>query len=352
MQLLLGGPCDNSDPRPKHRALGRRRRRGMGGGRQAGRQAQPDLVDLRRARRLLGVVDLVGHGAVHAAGRLRHRRRRASSTWSRCRRWSAPSCGFRTRSRPAKFGGRNWTIVSALLLLIPTLLTLYVMKQPGHVLHHVHDRRGVRRLRRRQLRLVDDEHQRLLPAAAQGLGAGPERRRRQHRRAGHPARRPAGDRHGQQHRARNRLCHLPCADRTGRRRRRAVHGQPAQPAVQPRRHGRGVALQALLGDELPVHRHVRILHRVLVRLRSGAADQLPGRRRQCRAGVAARRADRVHRAAARLDLPAVRRQAVRPHRRRQGDAVHVRRDDLRGGRPGRPPACSTTAQRALRRAGR
>jgi MFS transporter, NNP family, nitrate/nitrite transporter len=32
---------------------------------------------------------------------------------------------------PAKFGGRNWTIVSALLLLIPTLLTLYVMQQPG-----------------------------------------------------------------------------------------------------------------------------------------------------------------------------------------------------------------------------
>jgi NNP family nitrate/nitrite transporter-like MFS transporter len=32
---------------------------------------------------------------------------------------------------PARFGGRNWTIVSALLLLIPTVLTLYVMKQPG-----------------------------------------------------------------------------------------------------------------------------------------------------------------------------------------------------------------------------
>ncbi|MBI3212394.1 MAG: NarK/NasA family nitrate transporter [Mycobacterium sp.] len=32
---------------------------------------------------------------------------------------------------PARFGGRNWTIVSALLLLIPTLLTLYFMKQPG-----------------------------------------------------------------------------------------------------------------------------------------------------------------------------------------------------------------------------
>jgi MFS transporter, NNP family, nitrate/nitrite transporter len=31
---------------------------------------------------------------------------------------------------PAKFGGRNWTIVSAVLLLIPTMLTLWVMKQP------------------------------------------------------------------------------------------------------------------------------------------------------------------------------------------------------------------------------
>ncbi|MGW4242280.1 nitrate/nitrite transporter [Nocardia sp. NPDC004722] len=31
----------------------------------------------------------------------------------------------------AKFGGRNWTIVSALLLLIPTLLTLYFINQPG-----------------------------------------------------------------------------------------------------------------------------------------------------------------------------------------------------------------------------
>jgi NNP family nitrate/nitrite transporter-like MFS transporter len=31
---------------------------------------------------------------------------------------------------PARFGGRNWTIVSALLLLIPTVMTLSVMKQP------------------------------------------------------------------------------------------------------------------------------------------------------------------------------------------------------------------------------
>ncbi|MGU3499179.1 nitrate/nitrite transporter [Mycobacterium sp. C31M] len=32
---------------------------------------------------------------------------------------------------PARFGGRNWTIASALLLLIPLALTLWVMSQPG-----------------------------------------------------------------------------------------------------------------------------------------------------------------------------------------------------------------------------
>lgn len=32
---------------------------------------------------------------------------------------------------PARFGGRNWTVVSALLLLVPTLLTLYVITRPG-----------------------------------------------------------------------------------------------------------------------------------------------------------------------------------------------------------------------------
>jgi NNP family nitrate/nitrite transporter-like MFS transporter len=32
---------------------------------------------------------------------------------------------------PARFGGRNWTVVSALLLLIPTILTWYVMANPG-----------------------------------------------------------------------------------------------------------------------------------------------------------------------------------------------------------------------------
>src|SRR5919201_785497 len=31
----------------------------------------------------------------------------------------------------AKFGGRNWTVFSALVLLVPTVLTLYYMANPG-----------------------------------------------------------------------------------------------------------------------------------------------------------------------------------------------------------------------------
>ena len=139
-------------------------------------------------------------------------------------------------------------------------------------------------------------------------------------------------------RTRNRLCHLPCRDRLGRDLRRAVHGQPRHSAVQPWRDGRSAAVPRLLGDELPLHRHLRLLHRVLLRVRSGAADQLPRRWRQCRAGRAARGTDRIHRPAARLDRPAFRRQAVRPHRRRQGHDVHLHHDDLRRRNTWSPPA--------------
>ena len=94
----------------------------------------------------------------------------------------------------AKFGGRNWTIVSAALLLIPTIAT---GDRAGarRLLHDPAGRLLPRRRRRRQLRQLDGQHQRLLPRPAQGLGARPERRRRQPRRPGRPARRPAGAGH-------------------------------------------------------------------------------------------------------------------------------------------------------------
>ena len=68
------------------------------------------------------------------------------------------------------FGGRNWTIVTALLLLVPTILIAIVL-EPGVSFTTLLIVAAVRRRRRRQLRLLDDQHQRLLPGPAQGLGA-------------------------------------------------------------------------------------------------------------------------------------------------------------------------------------
>ena len=71
---------------------------------------------------------------------------------------------------PAKFGGRNWTIVSALLLLIPTLLTLWVMKRPDSSYTTFMVVAAFAGPRRRKLRVVDDQHQRVLSTAARRAG--------------------------------------------------------------------------------------------------------------------------------------------------------------------------------------
>ena len=67
------GGREDLEPQPQYRALGRRRRRCLERRWREDREAQPDLVDIRRARGLLGLVHLVGDGAVHAAGDLPHR---------------------------------------------------------------------------------------------------------------------------------------------------------------------------------------------------------------------------------------------------------------------------------------
>ena len=76
-----------------------------------------------------GVVDLVGDGVVHAAGRVSHRR---SGEVRPRRRANRRRCGSSHSVRPAvtRFGGRNWTIFSALVLLVPAALTLYFMAHP------------------------------------------------------------------------------------------------------------------------------------------------------------------------------------------------------------------------------
>ena len=235
----------------------------------------------------------------------------------------------------ATFGGRNWTVFSAFVLLIPTVGTMLAARPPGPSAVAVPGVRSTGRPRRRQLRVVDDQHQRVLPAAAQGLGTGHQRRRRQHRGADGPARRPARHRHPRQPPALLGVRGLP--GRAGHRgdRRRALHGQPRAAQDRPDGHGLDPAGTRHLGDLAALHRHVRLVHRLRVRVRPGAADQLRRGRSERGAGVAARRADRVHRPAARVAVAGVRRQASRPHRRWPGDAVGVRRDDPRRRNSGR-----------------
>ena len=71
-----------------------------------------------------------------------------------------------------RFGGREWTMISASLLLIPTAL-LAVVVPSGWLAEQRTTRssgcccvRGDRRLRRRQLRLLDGEHLVLLSRSA------------------------------------------------------------------------------------------------------------------------------------------------------------------------------------------
>ena len=80
------------------------------------------------------------------------------------------------------FGGRNWTIFSAAVLFIPTLRAR-LFRQPAR--HPVlADAAGGLHggSRRRQFRLQHGQHLVLLSRPHEGLGARPERGRRQHRR--------------------------------------------------------------------------------------------------------------------------------------------------------------------------
>ena len=118
-------PAGRRDP-AAHRPLDRRlapRGPGVLGGRRApGRPAQPGLVDLRRAPRLLGLADLERQLGVPAAAGLRRSPRSSCSCWSRCPTWSARCCGCPTRSRCRGSAAATGRSSAPLLLLVPTLL--------------------------------------------------------------------------------------------------------------------------------------------------------------------------------------------------------------------------------------
>ena len=161
-------------------------------------------------------------------------------------------------------------------------------EQPGHAFGMMLLRRRARRRRRRQLRIVDDEHLLVLPGEGEGLGARPQRRRRQHRR-----RRGAGAVRGR--RGRSRPASASHLERAGLLYvplvllaavlRVALHGQPVGRQGRLRlRAPRRRASAAHLGDVVPLHRHLRLVHRL--RRRVPAADQGPVPRGQHRLAYA------------------------------------------------------------------
>ena len=150
----------------------------LAGHRRADRPAQPLGLDLRGARRLLGVESLVGHRALPRP-RVRHRPGREVPAHRRAGRAGRGAAAAvhagggplrRTtlddhqRTAAAGAGGADDGAAGA----------RGVLRHPdGAGLPH----RG----RWRQLRLLDGEHQPVLPAAAQGPGARAQRRWRQPR---------------------------------------------------------------------------------------------------------------------------------------------------------------------------
>ncbi len=184
-------PTDPS-PHPRSRraagspsTTGAPRTRRSGSRSAARRPPQPDLVDLLRAPRLLGLAAVVGQRGDAA---------RVGFDFTVSQLFvlvAIPNLVGALIRLPytfavPKFGGRNWTVVSASLLLVPTLLFAWAVQHAGDAVLGVLPDRRDGRPRRRQLRQLDGQHQLLLPAAQEGHRARPQRGRRQHRRGLHP----------------------------------------------------------------------------------------------------------------------------------------------------------------------
>ena len=234
----------------------------------------------------------------------------------------------------ARFGGRNWTMFSALVLLIPTIGTMLLLANPGLPLWPYLVCAALAGLGGGNFASSMTNINAFYPQRLKGCGTGAQRRRRQPRSADGPAGRPAGDRNRRQPAALLGVRGIPCAagdrgDRCG-----AVHGQPAALPHRDEHHARGAVRAAHLGDRAALHRHLRIIHRVLVRLWPGAADELHRRRSKYGAGVAACRPDRLPGTTIGVAVTGIRRQARRPHRRRPGHPRRLLFDDPGRRNPG------------------
>ena len=209
----------------------------LGGDRRPGRQAEPDPLDLLGAHRLLGVEPLVGLGAVprravgvHAGAEV------PPDDGTRARR-GHPAPALHLRGGPLRRSQLDD-------LLVPdpagALRRRRHRAEAGRRVLDAPRRVAAGRRGRRELLLLDVQHRRLLPAAAQGLGPGPQRGRRQPRRRRRAARRPAGAGHGGRRPPEAAAGRLHPADHRVGDGRRAVDGQPGPRHQREGRHAGGL----------------------------------------------------------------------------------------------------------------
>ena len=236
------------------RSLGAGRPRVLGADGQADREPESVDLDLRRTHRVLDVDGLVGSRALHDAGvRGRSGRKVLPGRAARAGRLAGPD--------PLHHGA------------CPVRRTQLDHRQraasapadgPGHhghgaryLLHHVPHGCGAGGSGRWQLRLVHGQ-----------------RRRREHRSGRGADARLAGDRHRRHRQSATGAGHLRADDRDRRGVRRAVHGQHLLGAGRHRRAARSDPGPSDLDHVVPLHRHLRLVHRLQLRLRPRAADSV------------------------------------------------------------------------------
>ncbi len=195
------------------------------------------------------------------------------------------------------FGGRLWTTLATWSLMIPGGRHRLCRADSDDALSGVPGAGAAVRLRRRQFRLLDGQHLLLLPEGGEGQRARAQCRPRQSRRQRRAVR--GADRH---HGRRVRLVrrrpgsdyqrnadvaavaaecrlHLGAVHRSQRVRRMVRHERHRVGQGLVRRSGGDLPAQAQLDHVLALHRHLRLLHRLLRGLPAAGQDPVPERRR-------------------------------------------------------------------------
>ncbi len=217
----------------------------------------------------------------------------------------------------ARFGGRNFAVLSSLILVIPTVGAILLLANPGlplwpYLLCAALSGWAAQITPRRwptskpSSRSGSRVSRWVSPAGSVTSARRPSRRSAC--RAGH--RRPRGARTGYARSTWWLLAVAGLGAAVFMNNLRSLH-RDGPPAVHP-------CGARLVGDLVSLHVRVRLVHRFRIRVRPSDPAQLVGQRAKLRAGVVARRRDRLHRAAAGVRGASRRREVGRPLRWRPG----------------------------------